>query len=71
MTKIFLIFYYYCSITYSVDSYERGRIGLEKLLEVIFDNCSYNNIVRPFGNKDGITVVNTELKLLQIDLVNY
>jgi hypothetical protein len=71
MIKKFLIFYYYCSVIYLVNSYEKGRIGLEKLLEVIFDNGSYNNIVRPFGNKDGITVVNTELKLLQIDLVNY
>ncbi len=47
----------------------RSKItGLEKLIKAIFYEKSYNELVRPVNN-DGVTVVETELKLLQIDLV--
>ena len=46
---------------------ERNREGLQKLLELIFEQKKYNNLVRPF-QEDDRTHVNTELKLLQIDL---
>jgi hypothetical protein len=37
------------------------------LFKKIFEDDVYNNEVRPFG-KDDLTKVETELKLLQIDL---
>ncbi len=40
---------------------------LERLLKRIYLDDNYNNEVRPFG-QDDITKVETELKLLQIDL---
>ncbi len=42
--------------------------ALEKLLENIFTKMNYNPMVRP-TNEDGVTVIYTELKLLQVDLV--
>ena len=44
---------------------KRG-VGLEKLLNTIFNSDKYNNLVRPSGDDD-LTYVKTELKLLQID----
>jgi hypothetical protein len=44
-----------------------SRVSLEKLLKKIFSEEKYNNEVRPFGKND-VTRVETELKLLQIDL---
>lgn len=43
------------------------RISLEKLLKRIYVDDDYNNEVRPFNQGDQ-TKVETELKLLQIDL---
>jgi hypothetical protein len=42
--------------------------ALEKLIDKIFVKMNYNTMVRP-SNKDGVTVIFTELKLLQVDLV--
>jgi hypothetical protein len=44
-----------------------SRVSLEKLFKKIFSEEKYNNEVRPFGKND-VTKVETELKLLQIDL---
>ena len=41
--------------------------NLEKLFDSIFLNEEYNSMVRP-ENMNGLTHVETELKLLQIDL---
>lgn len=41
--------------------------GLDKLFVKIFETEDYNTMLRPHDN-NGITHVNTELKLLQIDL---
>jgi len=46
---------------------ESKRISLEKLLKKFYVDDDYNNEVRPFGPND-MTKVETELKLLQIDL---
>ena len=43
--------------------------GLEKLIDQIFVRNKYNQLVRPVDKKTGLTLVETELKLLQIDLV--
>lgn len=43
--------------------------GLERLIDQIFTTDSYNQLVRPADQETGLTVVSTELKLLQIDLV--
>jgi hypothetical protein len=43
--------------------------GLAKLFNKIFVQDEYNNMVRPY-NFNKMTKVETELKLLQIDLVN-
>jgi hypothetical protein len=43
------------------------RTSLEKLLNRIYVDDDYNNEVRPFNQGDQ-TKVETELKLLQIDL---
>lgn len=45
--------------------------GIEKLMHNIFVEASYNSLVRPVDKKTGLTNINTELKLLQIDLVGY
>lgn len=42
--------------------------GREKLFFDIFNINDYKKMVRPFGEND-LTYVETELKLLQIDLV--
>ena len=42
--------------------------GMEKLFHQIFVLDEYSNLVRPL-DKDSVTHVQTELKLLQIDLV--
>ena len=47
----------------------REMVGLEKLLEKVFVNDSYNKLVRPVETKTGITHINTELKILQINVV--
>ena len=44
-----------------------SRVSLERLFKKIFSEEKYNNEVRPFGKND-VTKVETELKLLQIDL---
>jgi len=41
--------------------------SLERLFDRIFLNEDYNNLVRP-EDMNGLTQVQTELKLLQIDL---
>ena len=48
----------------------RKLVGLEKLLYEIFQAKTYNKFVRPTNNITGLTHVQTQLKLLQIDLVN-
>lgn len=45
--------------------------GLEKLIDQIFTIDDYNSLVRPTDKLSGLTTVNTELKLLQIDLVKH
>lgn len=47
----------------------RDLFGIEKLLYDIFHVKSYNKFVRPTDNVTGLTHVQTQLKLLQIDLV--
>ncbi len=42
---------------------------MERLFKRIFYDNNYNEIVRPIDNQS-ITYVETELKVLQIDLVN-
>jgi hypothetical protein len=42
--------------------------GMERLFKRIFYDNNYNEIVRPVDNQS-ITYVETELKVLQIDLV--
>jgi len=44
-------------------------VGLEKLIDTIFNQNAYNQLVRPTDPESGLTIVFTELKLLQIDLV--
>ncbi len=46
----------------------RSLVGLEKLLYEIFVVNNYNRYVRPV-DEFGITNIQTQLKLLQIDLV--
>ena len=46
-----------------------NRTALERLITDIFTHNQYNNLVRPTDNETGLTVVYTELKVLQIDLV--
>lgn len=48
---------------------ESDYSGVEGLFHKIFYLRKYNNLVRPFDKKTGLTNVVTELKLLQIDLV--
>lgn len=47
--------------------YASKRISLPRLLKKIYIDDNYDNELRPFG-QDDITKVETELKLLQIDL---
>lgn len=47
--------------------YASKRISLPRLLKRIYIDDNYDNELRPFG-QDDITKVETELKLLQIDL---
>jgi hypothetical protein len=47
--------------------YASKRISLPKLLKRIYVDDNYDNELRPFG-QDDITKVETELKLLQIEL---
>lgn len=44
--------------------------GLERLFHQIFDVSNYNDLVRPVNKETELTSIYTELKLLQIDLVN-
>jgi len=44
-----------------------NRLSLERLLKRIYIDDDYNSEVRPFGSND-LTKVETDLKLLQIDL---
>jgi len=43
--------------------------GVERLLNRIFKEKNYNNLVRPRDKQTGLTYLQTELKLLQLDLV--
>ena len=43
---------------------------LEMLMHQIFTVSKYNELVRPVDQENGLTNILTELKLLQIDLVN-
>ncbi len=45
----------------------KNMSSLERLFDRIFLNEDYNNLVRP-EDMNGLTQVQTELKLLQIDL---
>ncbi len=47
--------------------YASKRISLPRLLKKIYIDDNYDSELRPFG-QDDITKVETELKLLQIDL---
>ena len=47
------------------------RSGLEKLIYQIFEVNEYNQLVRPVDAKTGLTIVSTELKFLQIDVVTF
>ena len=47
---------------------KKNLTGLTKLFNKIFIQDDYNNMVRP-NNDNDITKIETELKLLQIDLV--
>jgi hypothetical protein len=47
---------------------KKNLTGLTKLFNKIFVQDDYNNMVRP-NNDNDITKIETELKLLQIDLV--
>ncbi len=44
--------------------------GIEKLIHNIFTQDAYNQLVRPVDEKTGLTVVSTELKIHQIDIVS-
>ena len=44
--------------------------GVEKLFDRIYQQNKYNKLVRPTARNATLTEVLTELKLLQIDLVN-
>jgi hypothetical protein len=46
----------------------RESVGLEKLIHDVFEINNYNNLVRPTQANTGLTLVETELKLLQISL---
>ena len=46
-----------------------NQTGLENLFNSIFIERNYNPVVRPVHNESGLTIVNTELKILQLDLV--
>lgn len=46
----------------------RQLTGLERLFDKIFVQNSYNVLVRPVDTITGLTHVNTEIKLLQINL---
>jgi hypothetical protein len=46
-------------------------LGLEKLIYHIFEENEYNQLVRPVDIKTGLTLVSTELKFLQIDVVTF
>ena len=59
-----------CSFLFIVtNSKQLVRTGLEKLIHHIFIENEYNQLVRPVDIKTGLTVVSTELKFLQIDVV--
>ena len=48
---------------------EQDLTGIENLFYKIFREKSYNNLVRPRDKRTGLTHLQTELKLLQLDLV--
>jgi hypothetical protein len=50
-----------------VNAKSKNMSSLERLFDRIFLNEDYNNLVRP-EDMNGLTQVQTELKLLQIDL---
>lgn len=52
-----------------MDCRKRNVSGLEKLFNQIFAIDEYTSLVRP-SSLDSLTRVETELKLLQIDLVS-
>ena len=73
---VFLVFSLSLS-GYGVEGQKRGdkktekknERGLARLLEKVFRIDAYNRLVRPTG-ANGLTRVNTELKIIQIDIVN-
>ena len=48
-----------------------GDFGVEKLLNKIYKINKYNKLVRPTAKNTTLTEVHTDLKILQIDLVNH
>ena len=70
--------YYYYNVIYCLiylklnnadisNKSSNNRLSLERLLKRIYIDDDYNSEVRPFGSND-LTIVETDLKLLQIDL---
>jgi hypothetical protein len=69
-SKCVLRIIFICSFLFIVtNSKQLVRTGLEKLIHHIFIENEYNQLVRPVDIKTGLTVVSTELKFLQIDVV--
>lgn len=66
VNNLFLLFFFFKSELVA----SKRQYAIERLIDRIFVENAYNPLVRP-ADKEGITNVFTELKLLQIDLVNY
>lgn len=66
--KISFKYYTLLNFKYLIVIYAKVMYGREKLFYDIFNINDYKKMVRPFGEND-LTYVETELKLLQIDLV--
>ncbi len=63
---LFFFIVFFCNSRVECTNYS---VGLEKLIDTIFTQNAYNQLVRPTDPETGLTVVFTELKMLQIDLV--
>ena len=67
--NIYSLIFYIFIVKINCD--KKHETGLERLIKNTFVINSYNNLVRPVGDKEGPTQVFTELKFIQIDLVIY
>ncbi len=63
--KIYLIFFSLLPIA----KYMAEMTPMEKLIDKIYNQDEYDQMIRPSNKLTGLTHIETELKFLQIDLV--